>query len=248
MVRTMALDHLALLTADLAAFSSAIEHGSADAPIAGCPGWTLAELGEHLGEVHRWVIHALVSGAAPDGSTPHRPAPITDMPALAEWVREGAARMLVLLEAKDPTEPTWHPFPVEPKVAGLWRRRQAQEASVHRWDAETAIGCTAIIEPEFAADGIDEYFGVMLPRMLLREGRSTPPTSIEVTLNDRPERWVVSGAPGLPVVDEAAVAHATVHGDAASVLLALWGRPPARPIQIGGDESAMQAWLALGGA
>ncbi len=245
----MPLDHLTLLTADVAAFASTVEHGPPEALIAACPGWTLHDLGVHLGTVHRWVIDALVAGGPPDGSVFHPPAPSDDSAALAEWVREGAARMIVLFEETDPDEPTWHPFPVEPKLAGLWRRRQSQEASVHRWDAQHAVGMDAHIAPELAADGIDEYFHVMLPRMLLREHRTSPSSTFAVHLTDLDQRWAVDGSTGLPVPMAAgSAAQGTLRGDAETVLLRLWGRPIAAPLDHGGDGAVIDDWLALGGA
>jgi uncharacterized protein (TIGR03083 family) len=206
------------------------------------------DLGEHLGQVHRWVIGAITTGGPPTPGAAGDPAPTEELGALAAWIRDGADRMLTLLAATDPSAPTWHPFLVEPKVAGLWRRRQAQEASVHRWDAEHAIGQTAVIAADLAADGVDEYWTVMLPRMLTREERATPATTIAVELTDTGERWVVRGDSGLPVLDPEAQPVAVVRGDAESVLLALWGRPTARPLVVSGDSDALAVWLALGGA
>jgi uncharacterized protein (TIGR03083 family) len=242
----MSLDHLALLSDDLDRFASAVESGPPEAPIAGCPGWTLIELGEHLGEVHRWVLGALALGAPPAGHDD--PAP-SDSVALAEWLRAGSARLLDALLSLDPNVPTWHPFPVAPKVAGLWRRRQAQEASVHRWDAERAAGLHPTIDPTFATDGVDEYFTVMLPRLLLREGRRTPSSRLAVVATDTATRWVVDGSTGLPALLPSGVeAEAEIRGDAAAVLLRLWGRPTDAGVELDGPRAVADAWLALGGA
>jgi uncharacterized protein (TIGR03083 family) len=245
----MPLDHLTLLTADVAAFASAVEHGPPDALVAGCPGWTLKDLAVHLGTVHRWVIDALVIGGPPDGSVTHPPAASDESAALAEWVREGAARMIVLLEETDPGDPTWHPFPIEPKVAGLWRRRQSHEASLHRWDAQHAAGMDAHIDRALAVDGIDEYFHVMLPRMLTREPRTTPSSTFAVQLTDVDTRWALDGSTRLPVpLASEAAAQGTLCGNAEAVLLRLWGRPGAEPLDHGGDGAVIDDWLALGGA
>ena len=242
----MSLDHLALLTGDLEAFVVAVQHGPADAPVAGCPGWTLEALGEHLGEVHRWVLGALATGAPPTPNTDT--APMGDLDALAAWLRGGSARLIATLAATDPGSPTWHPFPAVPKVAGVWRRRQAHEASVHRWDAERAAGGRPTIEREFAADGVDEYWTVMLPRMIGRERRRTPASTLAVQLTDIDVRWVVDGSSGAPVVGAADSPAAELRGDAQSVLLRLWGRPTDNPIDISGDAAVAEEWLALGGA
>lgn len=162
------------------------------------------------------------------------------------WLREGSDALLAALTALDPDAPTWHPFPVEPKRAGMWRRRQAQEASVHRWDAQRAIGMTPSIDPAFAEDGVDEYWTVMLPRMLLRQQRATPPTRLAITLTDTGGRWTVDGSSGLPVVGPVD-ADAVLEADAETMLLRLWGRP-ADEIVVHGDERVAAEWLALGGA
>ncbi len=243
----MSLDHLALLRADLDDFATAIEFGPPDAPIAGCPGWTLTDLGVHLGGVHRWVLGALAAGAPPTPD-PADAAPSTGHADLAAWLRNGSDRLLAALSALDPAAPTWHPFPVEPKVAGLWPRRQAQEASVHRWDAQRAIGMAPTIDAAFAADGIDEYWTIMLPRMLSREHLFTPSTRIAVQTVDTGHRWVVDGASGVPVVVQGdATVRGELHGTAESVLLRLWGRP-ADGVEVHGDADVVAEWLALGGA
>ncbi len=243
----MSLDHLALLRADLDAFVAAVEHGPGDAPIAACPGWTMVDLGVHLGEVHRWVLGALASGAPPTPNpedTPRSGAPGD----VAAWVRLGADRLLGALEQLDPDGPTWHPFPVEPKRAGLWRRRQAQEASVHRWDAQHAIGMEATFDAEFAADGVDEYWTVMLPRMLIRERRETPGTRISVHSTDTGHRWSIDGNGALPVLlPDGSPVDGELQGTAASLLLRLWGRPSG-DVEIRGDADVVHGWLALGGA
>ena len=245
----MTLDYLSLLAADVEAFALALEAGSPDAEIAGCPGWTLPALGTHLGVVHRWARAAIVTGGAPQLDPASDPAP-TDLVGIAGWVRDGGARLISTLTETDPSQPTWHPFPVEPKVAGLWRRRQAQEASVHRWDAQRAVGLSPTIDTEFAADGIDEYWTVTLPRMLSRE-RRTPPASVFATsTTDTGGRWVVDGASGqvLPAGPDVNP-HAELRGSALDLLLRLWGRPvDGGALEVVGDAEVCADWLALGGA
>lgn len=164
------------------------------------------------------------------------------------YVRAGSDALLDALAALDPDAPTWHPFPVEPKVAGLWRRRQGQEALVHRWDAEHAIGRAPVLEAPFAHDGIDEYWNVMLPRMLIREGRRTPATRIGVVSLDTGGRWCVDGSSGLPMLLPAdADVDAQLESTAETMLLRLWGRPCGE-VLIEGDRSVADGWLALGGA
>ena len=248
-MQCVTLDHLTLLADDIEAFASAVAAGPPDAPIGGCPGWTLLDLGEHLGAVHRWAHAAIVTSAMPQLDPASDPAP-REPQALGEWVRTGGARLLGALHALDPEQPTWHPFPVEPKLAGLWRRRQAQEASIHRWDAERAIGLTPTIDPVFADDGIDEYWGVMLPRLVIRQQLAVPSSVFGVATTDTRGSWVVDGTTGGVVVRlDGAEPAAVLRGTANDVLLALWGRPvPHGALAVEGDQSVSDAWLALGGA
>lgn len=244
----MSLDHLSHLRRDADALADAVAGGDPDAPIAGCPGWTLIDLAAHLGRVHRWARAAIVTGGPPEIDHTADPAP-TEPAAMAQWLRDGADRLIVALEAVDPQAPTWHPFPVEPKVAGLWPRRQAQETFVHRIDAELAVGRTPVIDAELAADGIDEYWTVMLPRLLSREGLTPPQSVVAVRLTDRAGEWVADGRSGVVVLAPAAAPAATISGDAAAVLLQMWGRPLEEgAITVEGDTTVADAWLALGGA
>ena len=245
----MTLDFLSLLAADAEAFAAAIETGPAAAEIAGCPGWTVSELGTHLGFIHRWARAAILSGAMPQLDPASDPSP-DDLVGIAGWVRDGAARLLTTLHELDPQQPTWHPFAIEPKVAGLWRRRQAQEASVHRWDAQRAIGLAPTIEAEYATDGVDEYWTVILPRVISRQKLAVPTSVFAVETTDTEQRWVVDGGGGtVSLGPEGAAASARLRGDAESVLLMLWGRPvPDGVVEVSGDRAVADAWLALGGA
>jgi len=242
------LDYLDHLRGDADAVANAVAVCDPDAPIAGCPGWTLSALVAHLGTVHRWARAAVIMGGPPTLDHEADPAP-TDPAAMAQWLRDGVDRLVASLREVDPEAPTWHPFPVEPRVAGLWRRRQAQETFVHRIDAEMAIGRTPVIDAALAADGVDEYWTVMLPRLLSRERLTTPPSIVAVHLTDRAGEWVADGRSGRVVLDPSAAPSATISGDAATVLLRLWGRPVGgSAITVSGDAAAADAWLALGGA
>ena len=245
----MTLDYLSLLAVDIEAFASALETGSPDAEIAGCPGWLLPQLGTHLGVVHRWARAAILTGAVPQLDPASDPAP-ADLLGIAEWVRDGGVRLLATLGEMDPAQPTWHPFPVEPKVAGLWSRRQAQEASVHRWDAERAVGRRPAIETAFAADGIDEYWTVMLPRVISREKLRVPKSVFTTSTTDTDQRWIIDGRTGAVLPAGASVEpQAELRGTALDVLLRIWGRPVADgAVECSGDATVAGEWLALGGA
>ena len=121
---------------------------------------------------------------------------------------------------------------------------------MHRWDAQRALGVAATIEMTFAADGIDEYWTVMLPRMVTREKQSVPASVFATSTTDTNERWIVDGTSGAVLMAaQGAQPEAEVRGTATDVLLRIWGRPVADDaLQVTGDSEVARKWLALGGA
>ena len=167
--------------------SDALRRGPLDAPVTSCPGWSLADLARHLGFVHRWACIAARTAAVPDPATIEGPPPDDE---LADWIDAGAAALAPVLADLDPAAPTWHPFPVA-KVAGVWPRRQAHETQVHAWDAEHAVGATSPLEPDIAADGIAEYFEIIVPRVAQKTERQLPTGELTIDCVDAGVRLTV---------------------------------------------------------
>jgi uncharacterized protein (TIGR03083 family) len=236
------VDHL---QADADRVVAVLGHGDLAAPVAACPGWDVRRLVEHLGWIHRWARHCALHAAPPTDTAPFERGDRD----IAEWFREGADGLAAALRELAPDAPTWHPFTVE-RVGRVWPRRQAHETSVHRWDAQFAVGDTDPLDPELASDGIDEYFEIAVPRLLVRE-RLTPPTSsLHVHCTDVDGEWLVWSEDGEYRMERAhAKGDAALRGPAEAILLRLWGRPSPRADELNpvGDESALAAWLAVAG-
>jgi len=191
MDRSMYLDALA---ANSAAFHAAAERATLAAPVQACPEWTIADLIYHLGEVHHfWAEMALRRASSPDGiDEPPRPA----TEALMRWGRGEASRLHEVLSTTEPTTPVWTWAPQ--KDVAFIVRRMAQETAVHRWDAERAGGLPEPIDAELAADGIDEYLTLFLPRA--RKGAPSLAGSVHLHATDTPGEWLVRpGGDGEPV-------------------------------------------------
>jgi len=239
--------YLASLTADAAAFADLVADPAADLSeaVPACPGWSLHDLAEHLGQVHRWAAFALRED---------RPGPAADVAPtaraeLAAWLRAGTAELLDLLTGLDPATPRWG-FGNRPRTAAFWWRRQAHETAVHLWDARAALGHLVPMDADLAADGIDEVATVFFPRQVRLE-RCPPLTwSLAVHAVDRPclgrgdgpdgSCWVIGG----DGVDLPAPA-ATLRGSANDLLLVLWHRLPLpHPgVELDGDADAAVAVL-----
>jgi uncharacterized protein (TIGR03083 family) len=156
---------------------------------------------------------------------------------LVSWFEEGAERLVQALGDADPEEQvgTWF----EPdQTAGFWQRRMAQEASVHRWDAQSVGDEGAPIEARLAADGVDEVLDVMLPA---DEGQGNG-ESIHLHSTDGAGEWLVRLEPDGPkVTREHARGDAALRATASDLLLYLWGRPVADRVDVIGDQAAVDA-------
>ena len=240
------LDHL---LADSDRFAAVLESGPLDVPVAACPGWDLSRLAEHLGQIHRWARFCAVNARPPDAVESAALESFRPERA-ADWLRSGAAALADTLRTLDPDAPTWHPFPAE-RVARVWPRRQAHETSVHRWDAERAVGEPAPIDPDFASDGIDEYFEIAIPRLVVREAITLPTGSLHVHCTDVDGEWLMSSdADGAyRMVREHQKGDAALRGPAEAILLRLWGRAGDRAAELSpvGDAAVLDAWLAIAG-
>ncbi|WP_460792899.1 maleylpyruvate isomerase family mycothiol-dependent enzyme [Nocardioides maradonensis] len=203
------MDWIAELTTLTDAFAAELEKGDLDAPVPSCPGWTLADLGNHLREVHLWAAHAVTEGNPAGTSEPVPPDQ------LAAAYREAAHGLITVLDV-DPSTPAWTFGP--DKVVGFWQRRQVHETLVHLYDARLATGRAELWQPrpELAWDGVDEVATVFYPRQV-RLARTEPLT----------RRLVLSATDVDTTVDFGEGDPVELTGTAAELLLALWKRIPA---------------------
>ena len=237
------------LLADVELFGIVLDTGPLDAPIAACAGWDVARLAEHLGQIHRWARFCVTHGRPPSDQEAAGLESF-DRSNAAAWLRNGASELASALRELVPDGPTWHPFPVS-RVGRVWPRRQAHETAIHRWDAERAIGLESTLDAELSSDGIDEYFEVAVPRLVVRERIQLPSGSLHVHCTDVDGEWLVStddsGAYQLVRVHQKG--DAALRGPAEAILLRLWGREGERSGEHGpdGDTSVLDAWHAIAG-
>lgn len=235
--------YLESITADADGFADVVRAHPLDTPVPSCPGWDLRELAGHLGWVHRWARLSAETAERPDESLID--APPTAQDALADWIVTGAGRLVEVLADVPDDAPTWHPFPV-PRVAGIWKRRQAHEVAIHRWDAAAAVGVPSVIDSARATDFVGEYLEVVVPRVVTRDGRQAPQGDLRIVLTDTSAEYAVhvDGDDVTLVPSAALVEPSTIDGPAAEVLLALWRR---QPLPTPPTDERAAAWLAFGG-
>ncbi|MFL6162393.1 MAG: maleylpyruvate isomerase family mycothiol-dependent enzyme [Jatrophihabitantaceae bacterium] len=206
------LDYTAEIALQSAALAAAAE-GRLAAPVEHCPGWTVADLVNHLLEVHwfwaRIAEHRLAE-PPPEDDRPARPADAE----LLDRFRAGAGQLVEVLRHAEPTVPVWTWAPTQQDV-GFIQRHQAQEAAVHRWDAEHAAGHAVTLDVPVSVDSIEEFltFSVSTPDDPADDPRANLAGAFVLRATDAEAAWTVSDAdqpatvrfqrgaqPGLPVL------------------------------------------------
>lgn len=124
---------------------------------------------------------------------------------------------------------------------GFIRRHQVQEAAVHRWDIErAATGRPEPIEPDVAADSVDEILAVTLP-WGVRPDKPLP-ASVHLHCTDIEGEWFIH--PDGRVEPEHAKGDVAIRGTASDLLLALYTRVPIGELDVIGDASGAHELLA----
>lgn len=211
-----AMDWTAQLELATARFTAALREGDLAADVPTCPGWTLADLGEHLRCVHLWAAHAVTEGT-PEGW----PEPgMLDRPSLVAGYRAAAGHIVEVLRERDADAPVWG-FGAKPHTAGFWHRRQTHETLIHLYDALATSGRDGEWEvaPELAWDGVEEVVSMFYPRQL-RLGRTEHvPGTLRLRATDIDA--TVDLGDTEPVVE--------IEDTAARMLLVLWERTERPP-------------------
>jgi uncharacterized protein (TIGR03083 family) len=131
----------------------------------------------------------------------------------------------------------------------FWSRRQLHETLVHRIDAEQAGGRDSVIDPEVAADAIDELL-VNLPAAarfsprvarLAGDGRR-----LGVSPTDAGASWAITLVPeGFRLGAGGGAATATLRGRAVDLLVVLYRRSDLdrSEVMVDGDRELAEYWL-----
>jgi uncharacterized protein (TIGR03083 family) len=235
------LDYIGSTERDTLRLAEAAE-GNMAARVDACPGWAVADLVWHLREV-QWFWGTIVAGLLPEppdeGLRPARPA---DHGQLLRDLRDGVATMAAAFRAADPTAPCWTWAPQ--KDVAFVLRHQAQEAAVHRWDAQVAAGRAEPLDAAIASDAVSEFLDVSTGWVI--EGTASLPGPVRLTSTDTGGQWtLVEDAERtlrLSIGDGSDDPVTTVRGTASALLLGLYRRGDKEALDIAGDPAG---WPAL---
>ncbi|MGI5504245.1 maleylpyruvate isomerase N-terminal domain-containing protein [Lentzea sp. CA-135723] len=237
------MDFVAQVETQASSLRSAVLKAGADAPVPSCPKWTVLDLVRHIAEVHTWAGQAVVT--APEDGRPAWPQAPQDFDDVFPWWETGLATLLERLREAPADRPAWTFH--GPQVAGFWSRRQAHETSIHRLDADLATGDdlpSLAFDPEFAADGIDEYLTTMVGRRFELGHHVTANGRLLVHAADAGRTWQLHLTANEPLLvtapqDSAFDEDATLAGTADAIYRAFYARP--HHAIVTGDESLLAA-------
>ncbi len=238
-------EHCDYLEVEVERFARAVETTNDAVAVPSCPGWTVHDLSEHLGTIHRWAEH-LVRVEAPT-RVPSQEMGLELSPVDAPWIRRGGAELVATLRASNPDAPMWA-WGVDQHVR-FWSRRQLHETMVHRIDLELAAGWEPWVERDVASDAIDEFLvnlkGASYFSPKVKEIRGEHRT-LRFTATDGEEAWTIEiGDDGFLVTRDQRPADAELSGRARDLLMVLYRRTDLEGsgVEARGDPRLLDLWL-----
>ncbi|MDQ1372946.1 MAG: hypothetical protein QOJ09_284 [Actinomycetota bacterium] len=217
-----------------------VADGNLDARVPSCPEWNVADLVWHTGAVHRFWAEVVRTNAQAVAGPPALERPSAG--ALVDWFRDGLEQSAQTLEGADPATPIWT-WTSTDDTAGWVQRRMAQETAVHRWDAEVASGQTTGVDHQLAVDGIDEFLDIFLPEA--DGARAFGTGTIHLHTTDGDGEWLLTVDGSDVRVERGHVkGDVAVRGPASDLLLMLWRRLPPDGLDVLGDGSVLDHFLA----
>jgi uncharacterized protein (TIGR03083 family) len=253
------LDYGAHLRADAARFADVLRDADPSATVPTCPDWNTDDLLWHVAEVFTFwgtIVRDRLDDPGPAGAAePARPADHAGLLALYD----GAVTALIAaLADADDDVPVWT-WSGDNRV-GFVRRRMAQEALIHRLDAELIAGQVTDVDAELAADGVHELLQHVLGGYpdwaTYRAGGAVG----RLRATDTGGKWIfeVGGFSGLSpnsgksyddeptfqLIDTGEPTF-TVSGSARDLDAWLWNRPPLVLPTIEGDRADYDRFAAI---
>ncbi|MEU1072955.1 MULTISPECIES: maleylpyruvate isomerase family mycothiol-dependent enzyme [unclassified Streptomyces] len=249
-------DLLRLIDDRSTAFRAALAAApSLDAPVPTCPGWTLFDLAQHLGDGrHAWAATVAAGPTATAKAAPESPAAPRERAALLEWYTDSSRQLVDALRQAGPDRGcwTWWEDSQSPNTCGAVARHQLQQVAVHTYDAQAAFGTPLPLPEEVALDGVDEFLHTCCATTsawphepAVVEYHATEGRSWHLSLSAEGARVTPLTAPATAANTASDRAYASARGTAGELVLALYGRIPMGSLEVEGDPrifDQLQEW------
>jgi uncharacterized protein (TIGR03083 family) len=222
---------------EVARFAEVINGADLAAAVPTCPDWTLKDLVEHIGGIHRWAAE-MVRTLAQDRL---RRGPESNIPDYPAWLAAGGPMLQEAFAVADPDAAMWA-WGAD-KHARFWSRRMLFETMIHRADAELALGVTPEIPTEDAADGVDEFLDNLAAAAYFSPSVASLKGNGEVLALSTPDiEWGITLSPdGFAWSHDADTnAAATITSGGPDLLLHIYGRGD--NVKKTGDKALIKRW------
>jgi uncharacterized protein (TIGR03083 family) len=214
--------------------SDVVASSDLDTRVPSCPEWSVRDLAHHIGIV-QWYWGANVRAANVEERSGGEVTPVPGDRDLLAWLGWCTYTLLGALREAGPDAPCWTWWG-EPRSAAAVGRHQAQEAAVHRWDAELATGLAGTLRPELASDGVPEFIQIMVGG-----DASALSGTVTLTATDTGASWQV----GAGHADGSAGRAAELRATASDLVLMLYRRLPVPDTSVIGDPILVAGFLSL---
>ncbi|MFC7262250.1 maleylpyruvate isomerase family mycothiol-dependent enzyme [Streptomyces lutosisoli] len=220
-----------------------------------CPGWTLLDLVQHLGGVHRKWAATVAAGPADappaETTSEHASAAPREREALLAWSAESTEQLLSALRESGPDRGcwTWWGGSQSPQTSGAVARHQVQEVAVHTYDAQTALGSPQPLPDEAALDGVDEFLSTCCAgpytwpyEPCAVDYHATEGRAWRLSLSADGVR--ATTMPAAAADEDPDGADACLRGTASELVLALYDRIPVDSLKVDGDRRHFDLLIA----
>jgi uncharacterized protein (TIGR03083 family) len=223
------------------------------------PGWTVADLVEHVGQTQNWVAEIIERRIADPTQLPTEMAVLpTDPGEWPAWLSTSAQRVASAFSDDAFDAPVFNAAGDERSGARFWLSSVLNESVVHGFDAENAAGRPADVDADVAAALVSNHLAMLTsPTWEMQRPESAHAIrgtgqTLQLLATDTADdagAWFVERRPdGATWRPGTRPADVTVTGPAQSLLLTLTRRLPftdreAADISVDGDTDIVRHWL-----
>ena len=243
--------HCAEIVTQTSLLTGHLDGADVTVPVPTCPGWNVSQLARHVDGGHRWARKIVATRA----SEPPSDVALRDLSGanddtpdvLAASLTQASAALAATLTEAGPDAQMWCPVGVG--GAAFYARRFAYETALHRADAALALGAEYTLDPDVAADAIDEWMELgSLPfhfevHPQMRE-LLAPNRTIGMHATDTDAHWLLDLTGDVIAwrrADEPAAAE--IRAPVTDLLLAIYRRRPVGGLSVAGDAKLIDFWL-----
>ncbi|HEY8546154.1 MAG TPA: maleylpyruvate isomerase N-terminal domain-containing protein [Acidimicrobiales bacterium] len=235
---------------ELGALHQAVIGGDPTVPVPTCPGWTVADLAAHVGELLGFWCHVLCEASGrpkPDAGPPPATRSGTSgngAEELGTWLAGIGGALVEELRRTEAGTPAWTWYD-DDQTAGFIACRVTCELAIHRYDAQSARGTCGPVAPEVAVDAIDEVLGPLVtgrPRTGRPAGETLHLHGTDPGADGSAE-WLVTLHPDrIDVARTHAKGDLALRGPVSDLALLLYRRPALGEVQRFGDDAVLDLW------